>query len=198
MTLTPDDKGRIREEELYRSEVRRSLEPNPTIRSRAWAAINAPVVIWGLSGVLLSGVAKLSSDWQLQVRRAEELRRLKSEFTYRVERASALVDAAFTDEGSFSANVKRAISVLSDGVDRVGGRDTEIYAFKEYQSLGAIPILFQIENLCIDSTSRTQIEWKRKHVVQWCNQPVTVMDEMAEEGLLAGLREIGKLPPCGP
>jgi hypothetical protein len=54
--LTEDDKKRIREEEIYRQEIRRQLEgekPTPSRRLRLWEAVNKPFVLWSLSTILV-------------------------------------------------------------------------------------------------------------------------------------------------
>jgi hypothetical protein len=74
--LDDEARQRIRDEEIYRSELRREFEqrrPAPSPRQRAWALLNSGVGVWFLSSVLL---ATLSWGWAERQKRAEnEIRR---------------------------------------------------------------------------------------------------------------------------
>lgn len=71
--LAPEDRERIRSEEMYRDEVRRQLDdvhdaaPSKTARmlQNIWSVLNSQVGGWLLSTVLLGSVAWGYSEWWL-------------------------------------------------------------------------------------------------------------------------------------
>lgn len=72
--LTDEEKTRIRQEEMFRNDIRKELLPLPDPaakkkkwRETLWAAANSNFGIWLLSAVLVSGLGKLYTDWQTSV-----------------------------------------------------------------------------------------------------------------------------------
>jgi hypothetical protein len=87
--LTDTDKGRIREEELYRYEVRKELTPtlNPRQSSPAIRFLGSPLGLWLLSAVFITGIG---GAWSKYLERQSDSRtttlkidRLDSEISYR-------------------------------------------------------------------------------------------------------------------
>ena len=91
--LTEEDKSHIREEEVYRSEIRRELETQKsttmTPGSRAWAFVQTPLGIWVLSTVLVGliawGYAQLQSALQRSTQKSQLIERTDTEAKSRVQ-----------------------------------------------------------------------------------------------------------------
>jgi hypothetical protein len=69
--LTEDDKKRIREEEIYRQEVRREIEgekPSPARSQRLWEVVNKPFVLWSLSTILVGLISWTYASYEAQNR----------------------------------------------------------------------------------------------------------------------------------
>ncbi|MBV9928532.1 MAG: hypothetical protein JOZ96_26185 [Acidobacteria bacterium] len=89
--LTEDDKKRIREEEVYRQEVRRELEaekPGPSGGQRLWEVFNKPLVLWFLSTILVGFISWMYASREAQNKelsqRTEAIRKLDREIRNRV------------------------------------------------------------------------------------------------------------------
>jgi hypothetical protein len=89
--LTDDELGRIKEEEIFREQVRRTLQPptsEPTLGFRVWTLVNSSIVLWFLSSVVIAGVTQVYSCQQSrqseQVRKRELQRRLDTEIGNRI------------------------------------------------------------------------------------------------------------------
>jgi len=68
-------KLRIREEEIFRDEVRHSLKPQ---ENRIWKVLNSPFCLFLLGSVLLTGLTTLYQKIQLQQSEASEMNSLVS------------------------------------------------------------------------------------------------------------------------
>ncbi|MEJ1931168.1 hypothetical protein WDZ92_13015 [Nostoc sp. NIES-2111] len=91
--LTDEEKLRIREEEIYRSEVRKAIEdekPKPkTTAARAWAFVQTSFGLWVLStivvGLITWGYAQLQSSLQQSSAQALVAKRADTEAKSRVQ-----------------------------------------------------------------------------------------------------------------
>lgn len=63
-SLTPEDRARIRLEEMYRAEVRDTMKLVVRPRSRAWTFFNSNLGLWLLSAIFISGLGTLFTMWQ--------------------------------------------------------------------------------------------------------------------------------------
>lgn len=97
--LTDDELGRIKEEEIFREQVRRTLQPptsEPTLGFRVWTLVNSSIVLWFLSSVVIAGVTQVYSCQQSrqseQVRKRELQRRLDTEIGNRIYQTVAGLD----------------------------------------------------------------------------------------------------------
>lgn len=73
--LTEDEKEQIRQQELYRYEVRQQLDSKPTYRSRLWKSLNSAFVLWMLSTVVVGLISFAYTRWEKQ----RELHRIVAE-----------------------------------------------------------------------------------------------------------------------
>jgi hypothetical protein len=65
--LTEEEKNKIREEEIYRQEVRQQLEsekPKLTGKKKLWEAINKPFILWCLSSIAIGFISWMYSSYQ--------------------------------------------------------------------------------------------------------------------------------------
>jgi hypothetical protein len=91
--LTEEEKIRIRDEEIFRTEVRHELEAiKPrSRRQRFWALLNSSFALWFLSSVLLASLTTAFTYTQAkrgeQLRKAEIERRFDTEISSRISLA---------------------------------------------------------------------------------------------------------------
>lgn len=91
--LTEEEKKHIREEEIFRHEVRQQLEARPPDRSRwktVWSALNSAFVLWLLGAVVVAGLAGLFARYQEG--RAEAAQRTATERRLNTEIGSRIAD----------------------------------------------------------------------------------------------------------
>jgi hypothetical protein len=91
--LTEEEKIRIRDEEVFRTEVRHELEARkPRSRpERTWAFLNSSFALWFLSSVVLASLTTALTYYQAkrseQSRKSEIERRLDTEISSRIDLA---------------------------------------------------------------------------------------------------------------
>lgn len=83
--LTDQDKSRIRDEEVYREEVRKSLEPPRSRAAGVLAFLNTSFGMWLLSSVVLAGVVAGYTHVAERARRAEERRTRVEKLDFEIE-----------------------------------------------------------------------------------------------------------------
>src|SRR6266536_527643 len=81
--LTEDEKTRIREEEIFRAEVQKSLIPKPS--GRLLSFLNTPLGILLLSTLVLGLFGWTFTQWQASRINEEQIRRLDAEIEARLE-----------------------------------------------------------------------------------------------------------------
>ena len=89
--LTEEEMARIRAEEVFRLEVRRTLEaakPQPSRRQRLWLWLNSAFGLWLLSSVVLTGLTTAYTRYQnqreQQVKKEDAEKRLNTEISGRM------------------------------------------------------------------------------------------------------------------
>jgi hypothetical protein len=120
-TLTDADKARIRNEELFRSEVRKELNPPPvakTRRERLWEFANSAFGLALLFTVVLGGSAKWYTDHQNKIEEAAKKREAE---VLEERRIKELYDRLML-EISFRYSV--TMSKLKDADTKYAERDT--------------------------------------------------------------------------
>ena len=85
--LTDEDKARIREEEIFRDEVRKSLDDKKSSRKGFGAVINSPIVIWLLSTVVIGLVSFGYTMCNASRESIARTDKLKTEMKLRLNRA---------------------------------------------------------------------------------------------------------------
>jgi|ERR1041384_2798254 hypothetical protein len=90
--LSDSEKLRIREEELFRAEVRQLIAPPEKEgqgRSGLWKFVNSPFALWFLSSVVLTlitgGVSWYLSNRSAERERSQKISKLTTEAKYRIE-----------------------------------------------------------------------------------------------------------------
>lgn len=88
--LSEEDKQRIREEEIFRAEVQKSLSqpaPSKSFSGRLWAFLNTSLGIWVLSTIALGAVGWTYTQWQLSRQNVEQINKIDIEIEARLEAA---------------------------------------------------------------------------------------------------------------
>jgi hypothetical protein len=155
--LAEDERNHIRDEEIFRREVRRQLEaekPTQSRRSRVWKIVNSTFVIWLLSSVVLGLLGWGYSSYQArhieQTQRTEIRRKLIAELTNRTTEASLAIstirvkiDHRAPDSPNFI--VSRVLGIL-DGQD-ITSKSPISAIYPEYQNRSFISLITELEGL---------------------------------------------------
>ncbi len=115
--LTKEEEHRIRGEEIFRHEVRLSLE-NHSSSCRAWRFLNSPLGIWVLSSIVVGVLSVLYTRWENHKTKIGELQavihKLDTEIIGRID----LMDSTLKDEGldeiDFGETIRFAYSEAMD------------------------------------------------------------------------------------
>jgi len=91
LQLSDEEKERIRLEETYRHEIRKSLEDSKPKKGRIFKILNSPFVIWVLSAIILSGITSMYARYaaKAEASKAQSVRiqRIITDLSTRIERA---------------------------------------------------------------------------------------------------------------
>src|ERR1041385_5335189 len=97
--LTEDEQMRIREEEIFRSEVQQQLKQDTLSNKKTlklWRALNTPFVLWLLSSLLLGSLSwvysYLHTHNQQRQERAELHQKLDEELQFRMDMALSALE----------------------------------------------------------------------------------------------------------
>jgi hypothetical protein len=84
--LSEEDKQRIKEEEIFRSEVQKSLSGQrpETAHKRLWAFFNTSLGIWVLSTIAVGLFGWMYAQWQVGQQNAEQIRKIDVEIHARI------------------------------------------------------------------------------------------------------------------
>src|SRR5271169_6432915 len=98
--LSEEERERIRAEEIFRDEVRKSLTPKRTFWGRLYQFFNSSLGVFVLSGVFLTGISSLyvqSSEQRRETSaRRENTRKLLVEIPFRLDELSKLEPNVFS------------------------------------------------------------------------------------------------------
>ncbi|HEV2133715.1 MAG TPA: hypothetical protein VGR47_05580 [Terracidiphilus sp.] len=94
--LQIDEKNRIRDEEIFRQEIRREIEvlkTNSSSGKRIWSLLNSSFALWFLSSVVLGSLTAAVTTFNArsvrEAQRAEIQRRLNTEISSRIQASKA-------------------------------------------------------------------------------------------------------------
>jgi hypothetical protein len=155
--LTEEDRVRIKEEEIFREEVRLTLQPpapvsKPTFRSRAWTLVNSSIVLWFLSSVVIAGVTQLYSCQQSQhaeqVRKHELQRRLDTEIGNRIYQTVAGLDVWKTNvaHGGWTGTTRGTYGQMAQYLNNAL-TNVDYSVFSEYRSRSFSSLLIELSTL---------------------------------------------------
>lgn len=140
--LAETDRVRVRAEEIFRNEVRRSLEVPPGRASRLLRALNSPFTLWLLSTVVVAGGTAFYSQWRearsKENARVEDVSRLDMEISYRFSRvigAAKEVSDAINRHDSLVRGLEQ--SKKAGKLDRASGTKQNVLAQEPGQKVQA-------------------------------------------------------------
>jgi len=165
--MTEEEKKRIREEEIFRREVRRQLNPDKRpspVRKRIWNIVNSAFVLWLLSSVVVGlfgwGYSKYQDNAKEQARRKEIKRKLMTEIINRAIESTLTVQAIrqTIDQGNPDPPrlIYRKIYETFDGKD-TASNSTIGSINPEYQNRNFQSFIAELSGLAPDQEKRILI-----------------------------------------
>jgi hypothetical protein len=119
--LTKEDQERIRQEEIFRQEVRESLQEAKrpyAVGGRIWAIVNTSFGIWLLSTIVVGLFSWAYTNWEQRRSKQHEqnelIRKLDVEIPVRLQTSESLFDSASRAAGYYSA--MRSLRVPPDAI----------------------------------------------------------------------------------
>ena len=149
--LKQDEQTRIRDEELFRQEVRRELEaskPKKSAGAQFWSLLNSSFALWFLSSVILTG---LTSYWSWHRQQNDEKmkklsiqKRLNTEVSFRIE--EGLMALRLDKERSIVYKPSSIYTEAKNYLDnKVTGYSVSIYP--EYPNRSFRSLLFELHEV---------------------------------------------------
>lgn len=149
--LSAEDKARIRAEEIFRDETRRSLERPQTRRQKIFRFLNSPLGVWVLSTILVGTVGFIWGRWESAADRrqeqAREIRGLDAEVAVRLHRLAGDL-ARFAAEDGGTDGIK-------DTIERPPARwaDRNGSLIPEHRESNLLALFWRLEQLADDEGS---------------------------------------------
>jgi hypothetical protein len=162
------DKKRIKQEEIYRMEVRKTLSTSNEASKdsgKFWKFLNSPFALWLLSSVLLtiitSSVTSYIKNAQVVQEQSRSIKKLTTEITYRVNRLNESVDrykrvpSPLTDSGNPDETKRDMVEefVVVRFYDDLRSVDTE-GVFKELSDRSLRSLLWELSSLHENGSQR--------------------------------------------
>jgi hypothetical protein len=147
MSLSDEDRGRLRAEEIFRAEVQRSLCAPKSQLQRLLAFLNSSLGLWILSALFITGLSTTYSAWsakQAERRRSEDaIRRLDIEIAHRIESISIIGDGVVTFTQLHSA--KAALRGASEARPEVGELGDYRPIFIEFNGRSLFSLIWELQ-----------------------------------------------------
>lgn len=146
--LTEEERGRIREEEIFREEMRRKIAAETFFESRAWKILNASIVLWLLSSIVVTGLTQWYSRQQSaqaeQSKKLELERRLDTEIGNRVHQVVNALQLWKTGFARGSpGNVRATYAVIAVMLNNTV-KDVDYSVFPEYRTRNFPSLLIEL------------------------------------------------------
>jgi hypothetical protein len=167
LTLSPQDKARIRAEEIFREEVRREIEannPKQSPQDNAWSILNSSFALWFLSSVVVAGItaafAKYQKNHSARMQKNEIQRRIQTEVSSRIAEGliAMRLDLKRIDKGqAFWATsiYNEALSYLDNQVTD-GTKILDFSSYSEYRFRKLRSLLFELTSVA-EKSAHTQL-----------------------------------------
>ena len=153
--LTDEQKSLIREEEIYRDEVRKSLSTRETRKTRILTFLNTPFALWVLSSILLTALTATWSAWSSQRdkdrARDERIARIKTEIAYRLSQAEQNLNS-FNDP-NFILSAQLAPVTDPTYVGAIAGAP----AFPEFEKRSVKSLLIEWQTMTSENKEKNNI-----------------------------------------
>jgi hypothetical protein len=171
--MTDDDKDRIRKEEVFRFEVRRSLEPPKTISQRVLAFFNTALGIWLLSSVVVTSISLVYTKHQDEKAEAKRIQDRRNELRIEVEiRASQwahrVAERLQVSDEITPAEFAQLYQTLLDPPASERAKQHGIYsAFTEFEKRSLISLVQEVRVLAATQAESKQSTLAQSFLLEW-------------------------------
>lgn len=163
--LSEEERTRIKEEEIFRDEVRRSLQqptPRSFFESRVWKLLNASIVLWLLSSVVVTGLTQWYSHQQSvqaeQAKKRESQRQLETEIGNRLHQTINGLEVwkRNVDQGGFTGTTQGTYNQIASYLNNTVGPYVDYSVFPEYRSRTFSSLLLELSSL-LEAGDRAEV-----------------------------------------
>lgn len=177
--LTEDEKKHFKEEEVFRYEVRKSLEKKEKkpFWPRLWELMNSAFGLWLLStvvvGLVASSYGDLKAKNEINAKNTETRRKLETEVSSRLQifRASLL---GFSTEQYFQFKYTQ-LATMVDGTS-AQDKDRPLFVFPDFKDRTLQSLLFELEQLTADQEEAKVIKNARTVMTHVKNTLMTLSE----------------------
>jgi hypothetical protein len=159
MTLSEEEKNRIRDEEVFRQEIRRELEagaPQKTRGKKIWALLNSSFALWFLSSVVVAGITAVVTVHEKnnneRIRKEHVQHRLATELAGRATEGlvSLRLDPELIKKATASWVYHEALSYLDNCVTVSATTDTvtkttlDFSSYPEFRHIKFTTVIYEL------------------------------------------------------
>jgi hypothetical protein len=176
--LSEADMERIRREEIFRAEVRTSLQPPRTAAQKVFDFLNSSLGVFVLSAILLGGLSTGFTKWleghQKRSQDQETIRRLDIEIAYRIQQLTVLPTGVISYTQLNTA--KGALLGKSEVDPRVGTLGEFYPIFPDYVGRTLFFLIWELRST-VPADQRSQLDaplLQSKSLLAFCDRMVMV------------------------
>lgn len=166
--ILEEDKMRIKNEEIFRAEISKSLEQNQekTFQQKLWSFVNSSFGLWLLSSVVVGLIAFFYNNAQLQAKisaaNSSTIHKLNTETSHRLQKFKLALSQQ-ESEALYYQNIE--LAYMLDGTLVIDGSvspEKPIYIFPEYKDRTINSLLYEMERLSQNEKQILLIKRARK------------------------------------
>lgn len=183
--LTEKEKNHLKAEEIFRIEVRKSLEQQEkkTFWQKVWKLVNSTFGLWLLSTVVVGLVVSFYSDFRVErdidSKNVETMRKQSTEVSGRLQKFRTSLLELPSDEYHSYRYTELAHMIDGTGVIDQGSASPErpIFVFPEYKDRTMQSLLYEMEGLTKDKKQAATIKDGRIIISRIQNALTTMKNE---------------------
>ncbi len=200
--ITEKDKERIKSEEIFRDEIRKTLSQKElsSPKKKVWGIINSPFGLWLLSTVLVGLIVYFYNDNKLNneilANNAATIQKLETEASNRLQLFKL---ALLNQDPSKIYYQKEELAYMIDGVlvrDGSLAQKKPVYIFPEYKERTMNSLLYEIGRLTFDKKQVSTITEARTFLTEIQNRLLNMEDPPRRDfSLSQRIQQIAQIQP---
>ena len=188
MSLSEEDRRRIRDEEIFREEVRRTVAEKPsqtrTPKQKIWDFLNTTVGFWLLSVISVSCLSFVYAEHQNSLLKkrenAETISQIDTEISYRLEHFERSINIA--------ENSDDTLNIYLVAIRQLIVPNPQFTMLSDFKERSLPSLLYELESLVPESQKLTVKETRQAFGQMHYEEPM-LSEEQYQERILNFLKE---------